>query len=143
MASRNEEVLGRAFAAFNARDIEALRELIDPEFEFAPHITGGFEGIKFQGIDGVERFIRMTHEAWESMHVDASEVHYSGDLLAVLGHLRARGRSSGIELKEQVVWLCQVRNGRALRIEARAATDPAAVARMLANAGLPRDLFDL
>ena len=141
MASPNEKVLGRAFAAWNARDIAALGELIDPEFEFAPHITGGFEGIEFQGIDGVERFIRMTDEAWESMHVDASEVHYNGDLIAVLGHLRARGRSSGIEVEEEVVWLCQVRHGRALRIEARSATDHAAVARALTDAGLPPDLF--
>ena len=143
MASGNEEVLRRAFAAWNARDIDALRELIDPEFEFAPHVTGGFEGIDFHGLDGVERFIRMSDEAWESMHVEAAEVRHSGDVLVALGHLRARGRSSGIEMNERTVWVCRVRNGRALRLEARSATDPAEVARALADAGLPPDAFEV
>ena len=142
MASGNEEVLRRAFAAWNARDIEALRELIDPEFEFAPHVTGGFEGIDFHGLEGVERFIRMSDEAWESLHVEAFEVRHSGDALVALGRLRARGRSSGVEVSERTVWVCHVRNGRALRLEARSAADPAAVARALVDAGLPRDSFD-
>jgi ketosteroid isomerase-like protein len=124
------------------RNLQALRELIDPEFEFAPHITGGFEGIDFQGPDGLERFIRMSDEAWESMHVEASEVRESGDVVVALGQLQARGRSSGVGVKERVVWVCKVRNGRALRLEARSATNPAEVAWALAQAGLPHDAFD-
>jgi ketosteroid isomerase-like protein len=141
MASRNWELLRGCFSAWNARDLEALRELVDPEFVFAPHVTGGFEGIDFHGLDGLERFIRMTDEAWESMRVEVSEVRESGDVVVVLGRLFARGRSSGVEVDEPVVWMCRVHSGRAAHLEARSASDPAAIGRALVDAGLPHDAF--
>jgi hypothetical protein len=64
MARGNLELVRRLFAAGNAAaaggDPEPMRDLIDPEFEFAPHITGGHEGVEFHGFEGLLTFIRMS-----------------------------------------------------------------------------------
>jgi ketosteroid isomerase-like protein len=142
VAQGNEEILLRAFAAFNVRDRETLRECLDPEFEFAPHITGGFEGTTFRGFDGMLDFIGVMEETWESLEVEPSEVREKGDVVVALGRLRGWGRASGIEVESPTVWLCRFRAGRILRIEARRGDDAAELSRALAEAGLPRDAFD-
>ena len=139
MSEENVESIRAFTAAVNARDVEALRELIDPELEFVPHITGGFEGIVFHGLDGMERYFGISDEAWESLRVEPSEMRANGDVVVGLGHLQARGRSSGVDVKEPIVWMGQVRNRRVLRLEARSAAARDVVAQTLADAGLPRN----
>jgi ketosteroid isomerase-like protein len=145
-ARGNAEVVRRWFAAGIAaaatRDAEPLRDLIDPEFEFAPHITGGHEGVLFRGFEGLLSFIRVQAETWESLQAEPSGMCENGDAVVVLGTIHARGRGSGGDVEEPTVWLCRVRDGRILSLEARAARDPAQVASALAEAGLLRDAFD-
>jgi hypothetical protein len=124
------------------RHPEPLRELIHPEFEFAPHITGGHEGVEFHGYDGFVSFVSVQAETWESLHAEPLEMRERGDVVVVLGTLRARGRGSGVEVEEPTVWLCRCRCGRMLRLEAHAARDSAQVVWALAQAGLPPDAFD-
>jgi ketosteroid isomerase-like protein len=142
VAQGNEEIFRRWFAAANARDRGTLRELIDPEFEFAPHITGGFEGTTFRGFDGLLRFVRMRDETWESLAAEPSQIRENGDVVVALGRVRGRGRASGIEIEAPTVSVCRFRAGRMLRLEARPGDDPAQIARALAEAGLPAGTFD-
>jgi ketosteroid isomerase-like protein len=141
MARENVELVRRYFSAANARDFEALRGLVDPEFEFAPHITGGHEGVEFHGVEGMSRFDRVQAETWEGMRVEPREIGQRGDLVAVLGMIRARGRGSGIEVEEPTLWLCRCRAGRLTRLEAHPARDSAQLDRLLGEIGLPRDDF--
>jgi ketosteroid isomerase-like protein len=142
VAQGNEEIRRRAFAAFNVRDRETLRECLDPEFEFAPHITGGFEGTTFRGFDGMLDFIGVMEETWENLEVEPSEVHPRNRPSATTTSPVSRwGRSSGIEVESPTVWFCRFRAGRILRIEARRGDDAAELSRALAEAGLPPDAF--
>ena len=146
MGNANIELVKRWFAigaeASAAGDPEPLRGLIHSEFEFAPHITGGHEGVTFHGYDGFVRFVSMQAETWESLRAEPSEIREHGDAVVVLGTLRARGRGSGVEVEEPTVWLCRVRDGRMQRLEAHAAREPGRVAWALAEAGLPPAAFD-
>jgi ketosteroid isomerase-like protein len=146
MANGNIEVVRRLFAtgaeAAATGDLEPLRELIHPEFEFAPHITGGHEGVEFHGYEGFASFVRLQAETWESLRAEPSEMREHGEVVVVLGTIRARGRGSGVEVEEPTVWLCRFRDGRVLRLEAHAARDPAQVAWALVQAGLPPDALD-
>jgi ketosteroid isomerase-like protein len=146
MGNENIELVKRWFAigaeAAAAGDPQPLRELIHPEFEFAPHITGGHEGVEFHGYDGFIRFVNVQAETWESLRAEPSEIREHGDVVVILGTLRAQGRGSGVEVEEPTVWLCRVRDGQILRLEAHAAREPGRVAWALAQAGLPPDAFD-
>jgi SnoaL-like domain len=109
MAHENSELVRRWFAAGIAvsatRDAEPLRDLIDPEFEFAPHITGGHEGVEFRGFEGLLTFISVQAETWENLRAEPSEMRENGDVVVVLGTIRARGRASGVDVEEPAVWL--------------------------------------
>src|SRR5438874_12188497 len=109
MATDHEETLRRAFALNNARDTEAMRGLLDPEFEFAPHITGGFEGTEFHGVEAAADFQRMRDEAWETLEVETWQTREQGDTLVALGMIRGRGRASGIAVEAPTVWVCRFR----------------------------------
>jgi ketosteroid isomerase-like protein len=146
MASGNLELAWRWFAtaaaAAAAGDPEPVRELIDPDFELAPHITGGHEGVEFRGYEGFVSFISMQAETWESLRAEPSQMRENGDMVVVVGTLHARGRGSGVEVEEPVVWLCRFRDGRMLRLEAHAARDRTQVTWALMQAGLSPDAFD-
>lgn len=142
MAHGNLEIVRRWFAAGNARDTEVLREVVHPEFVFAPHITGGHEGLEFRGVDGPSSFLRLQAETWESLQAEPSEMRQNGDVVVVLGTIRARGRGSGVDVEEPTIWVCRCLDGLILRIEARTARDPAQVGQALAEAGLPPHAFD-
>ena len=139
MAQGNLELVRGFFRAANARDFEALGELVDPEFEFAPHITGGHEGVEFRGPNGISKFDSLQAETWEGMRVELLEIGQHGDLVAVLGVIRARGRASSLEVEEPTLWLCRCRAGRLMRVEAHSARDPAKLNRLLGEIGLPRN----
>jgi ketosteroid isomerase-like protein len=145
MANENLELVRHWFAAgitaAATRDASPLRDLMDPEFEFAPHITGGHEGVEFRGFEGLLSFIRVQAETWDGLRAELSEMRANGDVVVALGTIRARGRASGVDVEEPTVWLCRIRGGRVLRLEAHAARDPAQVAWALAQAGLPPDAF--
>jgi ketosteroid isomerase-like protein len=99
-------------------------------------------GSSFQGYEGFASFVRVQAETWASLRAEPSEMREHGDVVVVLGTLRGQGRGSGVEVEEPTVWLCRLREGRMLRLEAHAARDPAQVIWTLAQAGLPPDAFD-
>jgi ketosteroid isomerase-like protein len=144
--SGNQEIVRRFFAAtvVAARmgELEPLREIIDPEFEFAPHITGGHEGVEFRGFEGLLSFIALQAETWESLSAEPTEMRGVGDAVVALGTIRAQGRGSGVRVEEPTVWVCRLRDGRLLRLEAHPPRDPGRVAWALAQAGLPADAFE-
>ena len=146
MAHSDEEMIRRLLAAFTAGlatgDQEPLRELVDPEFEFAPHITGGHEGVEFRGLEGLLSFWRVQAETWAYLRAEPSEMVENGDLVVALGTIRTSGRTSGVDVEEPTVWLCRFRGGRILGLEAHAARDRAQITWALAQAGLPPDAFD-
>jgi hypothetical protein len=78
MAHGNIEVVRRSFAigadAAATGDPEPPRGLIHPEFEFAPHITGGHEGIEFHGYEGFASFVRVQAETWASLRAEPSQM---------------------------------------------------------------------
>jgi len=142
----NQGIVRRYFAATadaaRTGDLEPLREIIHPEFEFAPHITGGHEGLEFIGFEGLSSFIALQAETWESLSAEATEMRGLGDAVVALGTIRAQGRGSGVRVEEPAVWLCRFRDDRLLRLEAHAARDRGRVAWALAQAGLPPGSFD-
>jgi ketosteroid isomerase-like protein len=141
MAPANVQIARQVFDAFNRGDVEALRDLVDPECEFAPHITGGFEHTEFRGLEGLSDFMRRVPETWERLHVEPLQVRENGDVVVMLGTLRGVGRASGIEVETRTIWVWTFRAARMRRLEAHAADDPGEVARALAAAGMPPDSF--
>ena len=120
----NVELVRGVFAAFAARDFDAIAPVLDPELEIRPAIAGGPEGVVYYGPEGMREFWREVDAVWDEFLVDAHEFRDLGAKVLVLGRVHARGGESGIELDTAGGWLAEVRAGRMVRFQSF--TDPAA-----------------
>src|SRR3954453_18534491 len=98
MSQENVEVVRRGYEAMRSRDLHAVLELIDPEFEGTLRILE-VEGAPYRGHEGMRRFageVWSVFPDWDPEVVSAREV--ADDVLVV--HVRAAGRGvgSGVEV---------------------------------------------
>ena len=111
MSQENVEIVRRVFDAFNGRDIAAFLELLDPDVEWVP-ILAVLEGRVYRGHKEVQRWVEDLDPDWEFFEVYYEELRDLGDQVLVLGHWRARGRASGVELENPGTYLYEIKRGK-------------------------------
>jgi ketosteroid isomerase-like protein len=116
MSARNVEVIRQLFEAFNARDLDAMLERLEPQAELHP-LRAQLEGKAYRGHDGLREMLADFDEDWEYVQVDPEELRDTDDTVVVLGRLRARGRASGAELDVPMAFLWRLRDGKAAYAE--------------------------
>lgn len=99
-------------AAINRRDLAALLEIADPAIEFKSYLAAlsGRDGA-YSGHEGLECYFRDLSDAWASFQVEQDECRDLGDVVLMVGRLKAKGRSSGLEMEERLVFLHAFREG--------------------------------
>jgi ketosteroid isomerase-like protein len=115
MSQENVELVRRAIAAFNAREVETLVSLCDPECDFLP-FRAQLEGLIYRGHEGMRQFMRDIEEDWETYRIDASEFRERGDRVAALGQVTAQGRGTGMHIESTAGFVFEVRDGLAMSI---------------------------
>ena len=87
-------------------------EASHPDFEM--HLVGvGGEPVYYAGSSGIREFFRDVAESWESFRFEATDLRDLGDSVLVLGHVRGRGRVSGVEVDDEWGWIVELRDSRA------------------------------
>src|SRR3954463_201009 len=88
------EVVKATFAAFAARDIEAVLALASPDIEFTA-VTGEQEGrsTPYRAHDGMRQYLRDVASFREKLHLSPRDFRASDDLILVTGRVSARSRS--------------------------------------------------
>jgi ketosteroid isomerase-like protein len=110
--SENVEIAQGHHDAFNRRDIATFLDALDRDVEWIP-IMASLEGRVYRGHEGVARWIEELDTHWETFQVYDDDVHDLGDRVLILGHWRARGRASGVELVNQPAsWLYELKDGK-------------------------------
>jgi ketosteroid isomerase-like protein len=130
--SENVDVVRRALDTFPRGDVEEMLSYMAPEVVFRSAIVGGAEGTFYQGHEGFRRWFADSFESFEEITNTWSEFRELGDRVLVLGHVRARGRESGVELDSEMGWVFTVSRGKLVRSEGFLSRDDA-----LEAAGLP------
>lgn len=130
MSEENVEVARQAFAAFNARAVEDMVAISDPDAEWLP-FRAQLEGIVYRGHAGLQQFVTDMDEDWETFRLDPLEFHERGDRVAVIAHLKALGRGSGVEVDSQAGFVIEMRAGLIVRLVSY--SDPAAARASLAE----------
>jgi ketosteroid isomerase-like protein len=118
VSEQDVEIVRAAVKAFNAPDLEALRELIDEQIEFKSAVVGGVEGATYRGRDGMERYVADLDEVFEDRHIEDERYLDAGDgRIVLLYRTVARGKGSGVPIDQPLGIAFTVRNDRIVRGE--------------------------
>jgi ketosteroid isomerase-like protein len=120
MSQENVELV-EAWAAAIPRgvddDVEKLISYVDPEGELHSAIVGGAEANIYRGHDGFRRWVADSFESFEAVENEWSEFRDLDDRVLALGHVKARGRGSGMELESPMGWVFTIRRGKVAKAE--------------------------
>jgi uncharacterized protein len=119
VSQENVETVRRVHEAAARRDAAAVYALYDPDVVLDAsrvQIAGFAERDAYRGHDGLRRFFRQWHEAWEDVEYDFEELIDAGDHVIAVVTRRARGRASGAEVEWPVALLWTLRAGRVSRL---------------------------
>jgi ketosteroid isomerase-like protein len=116
VASPAVSLIRESYEALNEGRFDWVAEHVPPDFELVPPPGSGIPG-RFVGPEGVSRFYAEIADAWETARTDVEEVVDLGDRVVVLGRIRNRGRTSGIELDVVAAHLWTVEDGVPVRVE--------------------------
>lgn len=108
---RNAGLVRRLYAAFAARDLDALLDVVAPEIEFfGPTATLLNEGRCYRGHEGMRRYLRDAAALWQELEVDPQKLREVGNHVVALGRVRARAHD-GMELDTPAAWVWRVEAG--------------------------------
>ena len=109
------ELAARAVRAFNARDLEAWREMCAPDVELRSLFAGA--GAVYSGRDGLARWYKDLADVWESMVLEMTDVIEVDEQTAITLHIaRGRARTSQVELEEEIAHVITHREGLVRRL---------------------------
>ena len=124
MSQDNVEQTKRAADAYNRRDVEALLEELDPEVEWHSALSVLLSGraTVYRGHGGVRDWFRELDEVVAEVHVEYTNIRDLGDRVIAIGHIRTRGRGSGVVTESPIAMVSDTRNGKSVRV--RSYLDP-------------------
>jgi ketosteroid isomerase-like protein len=117
LGSENVKVVRRGFDALRDGGVDALVELVDPEFEVTTPPELASEPDTYRGPEGIRRYFDSFYEAMDEIVFDPHSFEEVGERVVVEFTLRARGRTTGLEFSQHGYQVWTVRDGKALRLE--------------------------
>ena len=113
------ELVSRAWASYNADDIEGVLQVLDPDVVVHVPVELANSGT-YRGHDEFVRWLAVWTEAWESFEMRVVDIVTVGDR-HVVSHMNqiGIGRGSGIEVTGELGWLFEVRDGRCVHVGIR------------------------
>lgn len=96
-SEQREEIVRKAFAAFAARDLDALRELVSPDVELRPLVSVWQRN--YRGIEGLEQWFEEVNKTWDAFEFHADEVRdIDAERVLVTANWRGRAVAGGSEV---------------------------------------------
>jgi ketosteroid isomerase-like protein len=120
MSQANVDRLREGFEAFNRDGVEAILELIDPDFEAKTPPELSVEPDTYRGHEGVRRYFESFYDVMEYVQLNPTEFIDAGDDVVIPMVVSVKGRDTGIEVDQHVVQVWTMRDGKAVRVRAYA-----------------------
>ena len=125
MPQENLETIRAIYAAWGARDLDALLEMADPEIEFRTSGTfPDFEPI-YRGHQGLRSFWEAMLLPWDSFRIDLERIVEGDDCAAAAIRFRARGKGSGVHTDLRQGHAMRFKNGRVVQLSAHTSFESA------------------
>ena len=115
---REVETVQAIYDAFARRDVEAALEHVAEDCEFDLPGTASLTGreLPYRGPEGVREYFSDAQRVWTDLTLYAEDIRASAGGVAVFGHVE--GIVSGQPVRRRVLWLWQVRDGKAVHVRA-------------------------
>jgi ketosteroid isomerase-like protein len=117
MSGDKVELARQAYDAWIRGDFDVMATLVAEDLEFVPAVAAGVEGGSVRGRDEVLRFFENLDETWETFRVEPDEFRPVGDRVLMVGHVKAKGRGSGLELDQPMLSVLWFRDGKIARMQ--------------------------
>jgi len=116
VSETDTETLRRSYHALNEGDVSGALEALHADAVWAesPELPGGD---KFNGREAVRGFLQDFLAEWQEFHQEVEETVVAGDRVAVLIHLTAIGRVSGIVADTRYGHVWTMRGGKGIRVD--------------------------
>ena len=117
MGETDVDTLRRSYDALNEGDVDRALEALDADavWRESPELPGGNE---FHGRESLREFLSDFLSEWREFHQEIEDLVVAGDRVAVLIHLTAVGRGSGIEADTRYAHVWTMRSGKGVMVEA-------------------------
>jgi uncharacterized protein len=119
VAREDVQALKNAYQALNHGEIARALDVLDHDAEWSEH-SDLPEAATYRGRDSIRSFLEGYLESWEDFRQETEELIDGGDRVAVLLHLVARGKGSGIEVEARYAHVWTMRDGKGVRVDAYA-----------------------
>lgn len=119
MSQENVEIVRRVYDAAARRDAATVLAFYDPEVEwdFSQHAYAALMGRGvYRGHEGLQRWWREWHEAWEESQDNCDELLDAGEQVISVVTTRGRGRASGVEVELHMAGVWTLREGKVVRV---------------------------
>jgi ketosteroid isomerase-like protein len=118
MSQENMETVRRSWEAWGNGDLDRLFALWDPEIVWDLTHFSEWPESRYDGHDGMKRFLTEWLEVWEDYEVGLDEIHLAPDgRIVSLAWQRGKGKQSGLEMKMEWAQIITVRDGKVTRID--------------------------
>ena len=125
MSNDDVELLRRAVAAYNVRDIEAFIAYCDPNIEFHSAFAA-VGGAAYHGHEGLRSWHRDMQEAWgEQIRLEAEAYFDLGEHTLAFVVMHGRGRHSGAEVAMPIAQVASWREDLIVNFKAYAQREDA------------------
>ncbi len=117
MTQENVQVARATMEAFARRDYDGVIARFHGDGEWRPaNSPGGLEGTTYVGHEGVRSWAAQLEESWEKFDVVDCTFETVGDRVLVLGQVRVRGSTSGVEFDAPLAQVWEIDEGKVRRL---------------------------
>jgi ketosteroid isomerase-like protein len=117
VAEGSVEIVRAGFEAFNRGGVDALLPFVHPDFEVTTPPELASEPDTYRGHEGVRRYFDSFYEAMEEIRWDSHSFREVEDRVVVEFTLRARGKSTGLDVAQEAVMVWSLVDGRAIGLD--------------------------
>jgi ketosteroid isomerase-like protein len=114
MSEANLEVVRRFYKFWEDRDYSAIEDLLHPDV-LVDVTRNVFNPGIHHGLDGFRQFVATVDEVWDELRFVPDQLIAEGDIVVVANDMRAKGRSSGVNVGMRLYGVCEFRDGKVAR----------------------------
>jgi ketosteroid isomerase-like protein len=116
MSQDDVEVVRATWSALDEGGVEAMLEHVHHDFVMVTPANLAAEPDTYRGHDGVRRWFSSFYEAVDEIRLEPTRFEEHGGRVVMSFTLATRGRTTGLEASIEATALCEIEDGKVIRL---------------------------